>query len=85
MEILYTSERITNDPSSRELIASLQDNADDLGLSDAFVYYDFPRYADYESQNHQPDVRDNRWRNERPFTGGIWPNFHGINGICTDG
>lgn len=56
MEIVVTTARWTNDPSSREVVQNLQQHAGELNLTDAVLYYDFPAYADYETALTRPDI-----------------------------
>jgi superfamily I DNA and RNA helicase len=56
LEIVVTTSRWKNDPTSRGLVGYLQENQTDLGLADAIVYYDFPAYVDYEAAVFRPDV-----------------------------
>ena len=56
LEIVVTTSRWKNDPTSRALVSFLQDNQGRLGLSEAVVYYDFPAYAGYEAAIFRPDV-----------------------------
>ncbi|NNH84975.1 ATP-binding domain-containing protein [Rhizobium laguerreae] len=56
LEIVVTTSRWKNDPTSRALVSYLQDNQAALGLTDAIVYYDFPAYVDYEASLFRPDV-----------------------------
>lgn len=56
LEILVTTSRWKNDPSSRSLVNYLQENQAKLGIEDGVVYYDFPAYADYEAAIFRPDV-----------------------------
>ncbi len=55
-ETIVTSDRITKDPDGRQLIEYLYEESEDLRLSDALIYYDFPTYNDYESRTLKPDV-----------------------------
>jgi superfamily I DNA and RNA helicase len=56
LDIVVTTSRWKNDPTSRSLIAFLERRQVDLGLSDGVVYYDFPAYADYEGSVFRPDL-----------------------------
>jgi superfamily I DNA and RNA helicase len=56
LDIVVTSGRWKNDPTSRSLVGFLQENEVALGLQGAVVYYDFPAYADYEASVFRPDV-----------------------------
>lgn len=56
LEIVVTTSRWKNDPTSRTLVSFLQDNQAELGLAAGVVYYDFPAYADYEASIFRPDV-----------------------------
>lgn len=56
LEIVVTTSRWKNDPSSRSLVDYLKQNQVDLALTDAVLYYDFPAYADYEASIFRPDV-----------------------------
>lgn len=56
MQIVVTTGRWKNDPTSRALVSYLQEHQAELGISDAVVYYDFPAYADYEAAIFRPDV-----------------------------
>jgi superfamily I DNA and RNA helicase len=56
LEIVVTTSRWKNDPTSRALVGYLQEHQGDLALTDAVVYYDFPAYADYEAALFRPDV-----------------------------
>lgn len=56
MEIVVTTGRWTNDPSSREVVEYLQQREGELHLKDAVLYYDFPAYADYEAALIRPDI-----------------------------
>jgi superfamily I DNA and RNA helicase len=56
LEILVTTNRINRDPAGRDLVAFLRDNEEQLGLTDAVLYYDFPTYADYDTVAHKPDA-----------------------------
>ena len=56
LEIVVTTSRWKNDPTSRALVGYLQENQSVLGLNDAVIYYDFPAYVDYEASLFRPDV-----------------------------
>lgn len=56
LEIVITTERWKNDPSSRSLVDYLKDTQVKLELEDAVLYYDFPAYADYEAATTRPDI-----------------------------
>ena len=56
LDIVVTTGRWKNDPTSRSLIAFLDRRQVDLGLSGGVVYYDFPAYADYEGSVFRPDL-----------------------------
>lgn len=56
LEVVVTTGRWKNDPTSRSLVAYLQERQNDLGLDDAVLYYDFPAYIDYEASIFRPDV-----------------------------
>ena len=56
LDIVITTSRWRNDPTSRSLVSYLAEHQGDLGLSDAVVYYDFPAYADYEASVFRPDL-----------------------------
>ncbi len=56
LEIVVTTSRWKNDPTSRGLVGYLQEHQVDMGLTDAVVYYDFPAYVDYEASVFRPDV-----------------------------
>lgn len=56
MEIVVTTGRWTNDPSSREVVDYLRQKEGELSLTDAVLYYDFPAYADYETALIRPDI-----------------------------
>ncbi|HXW73026.1 MAG TPA: ATP-binding domain-containing protein [Methylocella sp.] len=56
IEIVVTTSRWKNDPTSRSLVNFLKERQADLGLSDGVVYYDFPAYADYEASIFRPDL-----------------------------
>ncbi len=56
LDIIVTTNRWKNDPSSRSLVNFLDEHQDDLGISDGVVYYDFPAYADYEASIFRPDI-----------------------------
>lgn len=56
MEIVVTTGRWTNDPSSREVVDYLRQREAELHLSEAVLYYDFPAYVDYETALIRPDI-----------------------------
>lgn len=56
LDIVITTSRWRNDPTSRSLVSFLEQHQGDLGLSDAVVYYDFPAYAGYEASVFRPDL-----------------------------
>lgn len=56
LQVVVTTSRWKNDPTSRTLVGYLQDNQDELGLTEGVVYYDFPAYVDYEASLFRPDV-----------------------------
>lgn len=56
LEIVVTTRRWNNDPTSRSLVAFLNEHQVELGLTDGVVYYDFPAYAGYEASLFRPDV-----------------------------
>jgi superfamily I DNA and RNA helicase len=56
LEIVVTTGRWRNDPTSRSLVGFLEERQAELGLTDGIVYYDFPAYADYEASLARPDV-----------------------------
>ena len=56
LDIVVTTSRWKNDPTSRSLVGFLDEHQAHLGLSDGVVYYDFPAYADYEASVSRPDV-----------------------------
>ena len=56
MEIVVTTSRWKNDPSSREFVDYLQKHQTDLDLDEAVLYYDFPAYVNYEASIFRPDV-----------------------------
>ncbi|MCA1426387.1 MULTISPECIES: ATP-binding domain-containing protein [unclassified Bradyrhizobium] len=56
LDIVVTTSRWKNDPTSRSLVGFLDEHQADLGLSDGVVYYDFPAYADYEASVFRPDI-----------------------------
>jgi superfamily I DNA and RNA helicase len=56
LEIIFTTDRISSDPTAREFIEHLRNAEGRLDLSQAVLYYDFPTYADYESVTHKPDA-----------------------------
>jgi hypothetical protein len=56
LEIVVTTDRYRNDPSSRDMIEYLRKQQDRLGLKNAVLYYDFPAYVDYETETTRPDI-----------------------------
>ena len=56
LDIVITTSRWRNDPTSRLLVDFLNQHQDALGLSGAVVYYDFPAYAGYEASLFRPDL-----------------------------
>ena len=56
MKFIYTSDRILTDKNSEGLIELLQSQEADIGLNEAFGYFDYPRYADYEEDVHKADI-----------------------------
>jgi superfamily I DNA and RNA helicase len=56
LEIVVTTERWKNDPSSRSFVDFIDEKQQQLGLADAVLYYDFPAYVDYETATSRPDV-----------------------------
>ena len=56
LDIVVTTSRWKNDPTSRALVGFLEQHQVDLGLSDGVVYYDFPAYAGYEASVFRPDL-----------------------------
>lgn len=56
LDVLITTNRITADPNSRELIDHLRHTTAKLRLDDAALYYDFPIFSDYETVTHKPDA-----------------------------
>lgn len=56
LDIVVTTSRWKNDPTSRSIVSFLEENQADLGLSDGVVYYDFPAYVDYEASVFRPDI-----------------------------
>lgn len=56
LEIVVTTSRWKNDPSSRTLVEFLTHYQQDLGISDGVLYYDFPAYVDYEASVFRPDL-----------------------------
>ena len=55
-ETIVTSDRIMKDPDGRRFIEYLYEEREDLRLTDALIYYDFPTYSDYEARTLKPDV-----------------------------
>jgi hypothetical protein len=56
LDVLVTTDRISNDPVGRDFISYLRANATELSLEDGALYYDFPTYSDYETVAHRPDL-----------------------------
>jgi superfamily I DNA and RNA helicase len=56
LEVVITTDRYRNDPSSREMVEHLRREHIRLGLQAAIVYYDFPTYIDYASESIRPDI-----------------------------
>jgi superfamily I DNA and RNA helicase len=56
LETIITTDRISRDPTARELIDHLRDFQAELCLDHALLYYDFPTYGDYEAITHKPDA-----------------------------
>jgi superfamily I DNA and RNA helicase len=56
LEIVVTTERWKNDPASRSFVDFVRDKQDELHLTNAVLYYDFPAYVDYETATSRPDV-----------------------------
>ncbi|MDR7380416.1 superfamily I DNA and RNA helicase [Rhodoferax ferrireducens] len=56
LDILVTTDRLSEDPIGRDFINHLQSNATSLQLDNAALYYDFPTYSDYETVTHKPDA-----------------------------
>lgn len=56
LDIVVTTSRWKNDPTSRSLVSYIDQHQDQLGLSDGVVYYDFPAYVDYEASIFRPDL-----------------------------
>lgn len=56
VEIVVTTDRFRTDPASREFVDHVRNRQDDLGLSAAVLYYDFPAYVDYEADIKRPDI-----------------------------
>lgn len=56
LEIVVTTERWKNDPQSRSFVDYVKLQQEQLCLSNAVLYYDFPAYVDYETATSRPDV-----------------------------
>jgi superfamily I DNA and RNA helicase len=56
IEVVVTTNRWRNDPSSREVVEYIRSQEDALQLSGSVIYYDFPAYADYEAATSRPDI-----------------------------
>jgi superfamily I DNA and RNA helicase len=56
LDVLITTDRISHDPEGREFVELIQREAQQFGLDDAALYYDFPTYSDYETVSHKPDA-----------------------------
>jgi len=56
LDVLITTNRITNDPTGRSFLEHLRAQSDAWGLDDGVYYYDFPTYSDYETVAHKPDA-----------------------------
>jgi len=56
IDILVTTDRISDDPLGREFVRHIETQATALDLDDAALYYDFPTYSDYETVTHKPDA-----------------------------
>jgi superfamily I DNA and RNA helicase len=56
LDIVITTSRWRNDPTSRSLVEFLTKHQGELGLPEAVLYYDFPAYADYEASVFRPDL-----------------------------
>lgn len=56
LDIVVTTSRWKNDPTSRSLVGLLSEHQADLELADGVLYYDFPAYVDYEASLFRPDL-----------------------------
>lgn len=56
LDIVVTTDRYHNDPSSRSFIDYIRENQTALHLDNGVLYYDFPAYVDYETEISRPDV-----------------------------
>ena len=56
LDVLITTDRLTQDPIGRDFIEHARQEASRLGLEDGALYYDFPTYSDYETVAHKPDA-----------------------------
>lgn len=56
IEIVVTTDRFRTDPASRDFVEHVRSRQDDLGLSQAVLYYDFPAYVDYDAEVNRPDI-----------------------------
>lgn len=56
LDVLVTTNRISQDPDGRDLISYLRNNSEPLGINDGALYYDFPTYSDYDTVAHKPDA-----------------------------
>lgn len=56
LDVLITSNRISESAVARRFVEYLQENQLNIGLSNACLYYDFPTYSDYETVAHKPDM-----------------------------
>lgn len=56
VDILVTTERLQDDPLSRDLIESLKNSESAISTSSSALYYDFPVYSDYDGLDHKPDI-----------------------------
>ncbi|MFZ2070580.1 MAG: ATP-binding domain-containing protein [Halobacteriota archaeon] len=56
MEINANQPILNKHPSAKALISLLKENSDELALTEAIVYHNFPLYVDSDSSKKNPDV-----------------------------
>ena len=56
MEKLISNKRYLADPTARTLLETLDQRGNELGLSEAIFYYDFPSFRDYEDDTSRPNA-----------------------------
>ena len=54
MEKLISTKRYLSDPIARTLLEAFDSRANELSLSEAIFYYDFPSFRDYDDDSCRP-------------------------------